>query len=128
MQTSRNKTWWTWVGIGALAPMVLWAGDYRLEEYVGAPGNRVQQALGMPHNGPEAVSAELNDRAIRELLARAARVTNLQKTEGVQLIVSGDGMSRPADSPPIYALSHYTLNYPTVEARELFSERLQTQL
>lgn len=106
--------------------MVLWAGDYRLEVFVGAPG--VQAALGMPHNGPEAVSAEINDRTIRELLAKAAGVTNLQKTEGVQLIVNGDGSSRSAESPPVYALSFYTLNYPTVEARELFSERLQTQI
>src|SRR5438445_12418341 len=120
MQTSRKKIWWTWVGIGSLAPMFLWAGDYRLEEYVGAPGNPVQEALGLPHNGPEAVSAEINDRAIRELLARAAGVRNLQNTEGVQLIVTGDERSRPAESQPIYALSHYTLNYPTVEARELF--------
>jgi hypothetical protein len=108
--------------------MFLWAGDYRLEEHVGAPGDPVQDALAMPHNAPEAVSVEINDRAIRELLARAAGVTNLQKTEGVQLIVIGDERSRPAESPPIYGLSHYTLRYPTVEARELFSEQFQAQI
>jgi hypothetical protein len=116
------------VGIGALAPMFLWAGDYRLEEYVGAPGDPVQYALGMPHNAPEAVSVEINERAIRELLARAAGVTKLQKTEEVQLVVIGDDMSRPAGSPPIYGLSHYTLRYPTVEARGLFSEQYQAQI
>ncbi len=108
--------------------MFLWAGDYRLEVFVGNPGDPVQAALGMPHNGPEAVSVEINDRTIRELLARAAGVTNLQKTEGVQLIVNGDGCSRSAESPPVYAFSFYTLNYPTVEARELFSERFQMQI
>lgn len=108
--------------------MVLWAGDYRLEVFVGASGDTVQSPLGMPHNGPKAVSAEINDRTIRELLARAAGVTNLQKTEGVQLIVNGDGSSCSAESPPVYALLFYTLNYPTVEARELFSERFQAQI
>ncbi|HYG34809.1 MAG TPA: hypothetical protein VEC99_08500 [Clostridia bacterium] len=124
----KQKTWWTWVGIGALAPLLLWAGDYRLEEYVGTPGDPVQNALGMPHNAPEVVSAEINDRSIRELLARAAGVTNLEKTEGVKLVVTGDGTSRPAESRPIYDLSHYTLCYPTVEARELFSEKFQAQI
>src|SRR5262245_1024652 len=114
--------------IGSLVPTFLWAGDYRLEEYVGAPGDPVQPALGLAHNAPEAVSKEINDRAIRELLARAARVTNLEKTEGVKLVVAGDGTSRPAESPPVYRLSHYTLCYPTVEARELFSEQFQAQI
>jgi len=128
MQTLKHTTWRTWVGIGALAPMFLWADDYRLEEYVGASGDPVQDALGMPHNAPEVVSAEINDRAIREILARAAGVASLQKTEGVQLVVVGDGISRPAASPPTYQLSHYALRYPTVEAREFFSEQFQTQI
>ncbi len=108
--------------------MFLWAGDYRLEEYIGAPGNPVQDALGMAHNAPEAVSVEINDRAIRRLLASAAGVANLQKTEGVQLVVVGDGWPRPPASPPVDRLSHYTLRYPSVEARELFSEQFQTQI
>ena len=108
--------------------MCLWGADYQLKEYIGTPGNPVQAALAMPHNGPEAVSAEINDRAIRELLARAAGVKNLQKTGEVQLIVNGNGNSRLAESPPVYAYSSYTLNYPTVEAKELFSERFQTQI
>lgn len=108
--------------------MVLWAGDYRLEEYVGAPGDPCQATLGMPHNAPEAVTAEINDPAIRKLLARAAGVTSLKNTEGVQLTVSGDGRSHPAESPPVYSLSHYTLNYPTLEARELFAERFREEI
>ena len=76
---------------GSVCAMVLWAGDYRLEEYVGAPGDPCQAVLGVTHNAPEAVTAEINDPAIRKLLARAAGLTNLQNTEGVQLTVSGDG-------------------------------------
>src|SRR5262249_9583316 len=123
-----NRVWWAWAGIGAFAPMVLWAGDYRLEEYVGAPGNPCQAALGMRHNTPDAVTAEVNDRAIRELLARAAGVKSLQKTEGVQLTVSEDGGSHSAESAPVYWLSHYTVNYPTLEARELFTERFREEI
>src|SRR6266850_8169535 len=88
MRTLKHETWLTWVGIGALAPLLLWGGDYRLEEYVGAPGDPVQDALGMPHNAPEAVSAEINDRAILELVAKAAGVSVLRKTEDVQLVES----------------------------------------
>ncbi len=108
--------------------MVLWAGDYRLEEFVGAPGAPCQAALGMPHNAPQAVTAEINDPAIRKLLGRAAGVAKLQNTEGVQLTVSGDGGPHPAESSPVYSLSHYTLNYPTLEARELFAERFQKEI
>jgi hypothetical protein len=128
MQALRHKALRSWVGIGALAPLLLSAGDYRLEEYVGTSGDPLQDALAMPHNTPEAVSVEINDRAIRELLAKAAKVTNVKKTEGIQLIVNGDPSSREAESPPIYGLSHYTLCYPAVEARELFSEQFQAQI
>lgn len=108
--------------------MVLWAGDYRLEVYVGTPGNPCQAALGLPHNTPEAVTAEINDRGIRKVLAGAAGVTNLLITEGVQLTVSGERSSRSAESSPVYSLSHYTLNYPTLEARELFAERYREEI
>jgi len=128
VRTLKHKTWRTWAGLGVLAPMFLRAGDYRLEEYVGAPGDPVQEPLGLPHNAPEVVSVEINGRAIRELLARAAGVTNLPKTADIQLNVVGDGSSPPAESPPIYRLSHYTLRYPSVEARELFSEQFQAQI
>ena len=111
-----------------LAPMLLLAGDYRLEEYVGAPGDPVQDALGLPHNAPESVSAEINDPAVRKLLAKAAGVSDPRKTEGVQLVVIGDRESSSVGSRPIYGLSHYTLRYPTVESRERFSEQFQEQI
>jgi hypothetical protein len=128
MQAVRHKTWRIWAGITALAPMLLLAGGYRLDEYVGAPGDPVQDTLGLPHNVPEAVSAEINDPAIRKLLAKAAGVSDLRKTEGVQLVVIGDGEFGPVESPPIYRLSHYTLRYPTVESRERFSDQFQEQI
>lgn len=54
--------------------------------------------------------------------------TESHHTEGVQLVVTADEWSSTNQSPPIYALSHYTLRYPTVEARELFTEQFQTQI
>lgn len=125
MKSTADNGWRAYTWVGLFAPMVLWAGDYRPEENVYPPGNPLQ-ALGVPHNGPAAVTAEINDQAIRQLLAKAAGVTNLQKTEGIQLSVAAGEWS--ATNQPIYSLSRYTIAYPTVEARELFSEGFQMQI
>jgi hypothetical protein len=128
MKRTSDKRWWACVWIGLFAPIMVWASDYRLEETVYPPGDPLQGALGLPHNGPAVVTAEINDQVIRQLLARAAGVKNLEKTQGIRLTVSADEWSATNQLAPIYALSHYTLRYPTVEARELFSEGFQMQI
>ena len=113
--------------MGLLTVILLSAGDYLLEESVYPPGDPVQEALALPHNGPETVTAEVNDPAIRKLLAKAAGVGSLEKTERVQLSVTADGWSRSAQTSPM-DFSHYTLKYPTLEARELFSARFRAAI
>ena len=125
---SQKSVWWPLAVSAALAPMILLADDYGLGEYVGPPADPVQEALRTPDNGPEAVTVEINTQSIRKLLARSAGVTNLQKTEGIQLIVSGDETRHPTDLSPIYGQAHYNLKYPTAEAKEAFSDQFQTQI
>jgi hypothetical protein len=125
MKCDQRRNWWTLLWVGLLAPRVLWASDYELAKNVYPAGD----ALRLSHNSPEAVTSEINDRSIRELLAKAAGVTNLLPTEAFQLVVTADERPLSVDASPLYGLGHYyTIKYPSLEARELFSARFQLQI
>jgi len=111
---------------------MLWAEDDPLRENVCQPRDPPQEALGLPHNGPEAVTAEINDKAIRKLLTKTAGVTSsleaVLKTEEVRLTVTADDWSDSPLAKPMHSLSHYVLRYPTLQARDRLPTRLRAEI
>src|SRR6185369_17814023 len=80
--------WCLFLCLAVMAHVALSATDYELESRIGATGSPMQSALVLSHNSPEAVTAEVNDPAIRRALAQAAGVKDFQKILDIQLSVT----------------------------------------
>jgi hypothetical protein len=104
------------------------AADFELEDSIYSPGNPVQSALAVRHNGPEAVTTEVNDPAIRKAFAEVAGIKDFWMTNAVTLSVSGDNWKAAIDSEHALSFSHYTLKYPSREAKSMIPVRLQDEI
>lgn len=102
--------------------------DYELEHSICPPGAPVQAALGMPHNGPGALTKEVNDQEVRAVLGRAVSGKVPEATHGVALEVVADAWGANGDKSPVHRLHCYTLKYPSKEARKAFPEALRNKI
>ena len=89
----------------------------------------MQPALAVRHNGPEAVTAELNDPVIRKALADRAGFKDIERLNDTRLTVTANDLSDSlVFDRPVWLRQSYKLKYPSLEARKLFPVRLQREI